>query len=33
VNARAGVEKLPLEAVFGVPLKVEVLESVLTGGE
>ena len=29
----AGYEKLPLEVVLGVPLEVEVLESVLAGGE
>ncbi len=29
----AGFEKLPLEVVLGVPLEVEVLESVLAGGE
>ena len=29
----AGYEKLPLEVILGVPLEVEVLESVLSGGE
>jgi hypothetical protein len=29
----AGYEKLPLEVILGVPLEVEVLESVLAGGE
>jgi len=29
----AGYEKLPLEVILGVPLKVEVLESALAGGE
>jgi len=29
----AGYEKLPLEIILGVPLEVEVLESVLAGGE
>ena len=29
----AGYEKLPLEVVLRTPLEVEVLESVLTGGE